>query len=176
MADIVRRLEEVVRARLRSAPALVLHGPRTVGKSTLLRRVAARYDHPVADLDALAVRQAASDAPAFFVQGEAPVFIDEFQHVPELLDAIKAELNVELTPGRFVLAGSTSYLTLPRAAQSLTGRVEVLTVWPLSQGELGGVHETFSSCSAMYSISGASASARRCRCCFGNWSRRPASY
>lgn len=143
MAEIVRHLEDVVRDRLRSAPVLVLHGPRTVGKSTLLRRVADAHGRPVSDLDDLAVRQAADDAPAFFVQGEPPVFIDEFQHVPELLDAIKAELNLVLTAGRYVLAGSTSYLTLPRAAQSLTGRVEVLTVWPFSQGELRGVRETF---------------------------------
>ncbi|MGQ0575892.1 MAG: ATP-binding protein [Pseudonocardia sp.] len=66
--------------------------------------------------------------------------------MPELLDAIKAELNLALAPGRYVLAGSTSYMTLPRAAQSLTGRVEVLTVWPFSQGELDGLRETFVQC------------------------------
>lgn len=138
MADIVRRLETVVEERLRSAPVVVLHGARTVGKSTLLRRVAAAHGQQVADLDHLQTRQAATEAPSFFVQGSAPVFIDEFQHVPELLDAIKAELNAGLSPGRFVLAGSTNYLTMPRAAQSLTGRADVLTVWPLSQAELSG--------------------------------------
>lgn len=48
-----------------------------------------------------------------------------------------------LMPGRYLLAGSTRYETLPRAAQSLTGRAHVMTIWPLSQGEIHGVVETF---------------------------------
>jgi len=79
--------------------------------------------------------------PLTFVSGPAPVCVDEFQHVPEILDAIKAELNRRSGPGRFVLTGSTRYETLPRAAQSLTGRATVVPVWPLSQGEIHGVHE-----------------------------------
>src|SRR5262249_47725242 len=70
--------------------------------------------------------------------GPDPVFIDEFQHVPELLDAIKAELNRDLRPGRFVLAGSTRYSTLPQAGQSLTGRVDIIDVLPLAQIEIDG--------------------------------------
>jgi uncharacterized protein len=56
----------------------------------------------------------------------------------ELLDAIKAELNRDLRPGRFVLAGSTRYATLPQAGQALTGRVDILDVLPLSQAEIDG--------------------------------------
>ncbi len=69
--------------------------------------------------------------------------MDEYQHVPEVLDVIKAELNRDLRPGRFVLTGLTSYTTIPRAAQSLTGRAHVLTVWPLSQGEITRREERF---------------------------------
>jgi predicted AAA+ superfamily ATPase len=60
-----------------------------------------------------------------------------------LLDAIKAELNRDLRPGRFLLTGSTRYSTMPRASQSLTGRAHIMTMWPLSQGELRGRKETF---------------------------------
>lgn len=63
--------------------------------------------------------------------------------MPELLDAIKAELNVSLRAGRFILAGSTSYSALPSVAQSLTGRLHRVDVWPLSQGEIAGMTETF---------------------------------
>src|SRR5690606_27344045 len=69
--------------------------------------------------------------------------IDEFQHVPDILSAIKAELNRDLRPGRYILTGSTRYATLPAAAQSLTGRAHVLHVFPLSQGEICGQRETF---------------------------------
>ena len=67
--------------------------------------------------------------------------IDEYQHVPAVLDAIKAQLNRELRPGRYVITGSTRYDALPIAAQSLTGRLHLLTVWPLTQGEIDGVRE-----------------------------------
>jgi hypothetical protein len=81
--------------------------------------------------------------PARFVESDQPVLIDEYQHVPELLDAIKAQLNRDLRPGRYILAGSTRYATLPEAAQTLTGRVDIIPVLPLSQGEIGDVRETF---------------------------------
>ena len=63
--------------------------------------------------------------------------------MPELLDAIKAELNRDGAPGRFVLTGSTRYTTLPVAAQALTGRAHRVDVLPLSQGEIGCVREDF---------------------------------
>lgn len=140
---VARRLLPVLRARMQDEPVIVLHGPRSVGKSTLLRDLANEFTTPVIDLDELAVRDAVAADPALFASATAPVFIVEFQHVPDLLDAIKAELNRDLRPGRYVLTGSISYTTLPRAGQALTGRVHILPVWPLSQGELSGHRETF---------------------------------
>ncbi len=61
------------------------------------------------DLDQPDAREAAAADPGFLVSGPGPVLIDEFQHVPEILDAIKAELNRDTRPGRFVLTGSTRY-------------------------------------------------------------------
>lgn len=95
------------------------------------------------DLDDPATRDAIEASLSAFVGAESPVFVDEYQHVPTILDAIKAELNRDLRPGRFVLTGSTRYASLPLAAQSLTGRLHVMTLWPLSQGEIDGVEERF---------------------------------
>jgi uncharacterized protein len=138
-----RRLVEVVPQRMRAEPVVILTGPRTVGKSTLLAALAAEFDRPVLDLDRPDARAAAASDPSFIVSGPGPVLIDEFQHVPEILDAIKAELNTDTRPGRYVLTGSTRYSVLPQAAQSLTGRAHVINVLPLSQGELHGRRETF---------------------------------
>src|ERR1043165_8916064 len=138
-----RRLEEVVKARLAEEPVVVLNGPRTVGKSTLLSELAGRLGRVTIDCDDLATRAAVRSDPARFVESGQPVLIDEYQHVPELLDAIKAQLNRDLRPGRYVLAGSTRYATLPEAAQALTGRVDIIPVLPLSQGEIDDVRETF---------------------------------
>ncbi len=138
-----RRLGQVVEARLAEKPVLVLNGPRTVGKSTLLSQLAGHLGRAVIDCDDLATRAAVRDDPARFVESDQPVLIDEYQHVPELLDAIKAQLNRDLRPGRYVLAGSTRYATLPEAAQALTGRVDIIPVLPLSQGETDNIRETF---------------------------------
>lgn len=138
-----RRLGDVVRRRMAEEPVVILTGPRTVGKSTLLAALARDFDRPVLDLDRPDTRTAVASDPSFLVSGPGPVFIDEFQHVPELLDAIKSELNKDTRPGRFVLTGSTRYSVLPQAAQSLTGRAHVVNVLPLSQGELDGRRERF---------------------------------
>jgi uncharacterized protein len=138
---ITRRLLEVASERLEDEPVIALQGPRTVGKSTLLGELAGARGVEVVDLDEPATRAAVLADPGAFVDGLSPVCIDEYQHVPAVLDAIKAELNRELRAGRFVIAGSTRYDALPIAAQSLTGRLHLLTVWPLTQGEIDGVRE-----------------------------------
>lgn len=138
-----RRLKPVVADLLTEEPVLILQGPRAVGKSTLLRDLAATKGRDVIDLDDLATRGAVRADPGLFAAADPPVFVDEYQHVPELLDAIKAELNRAAAPGRFVLTGTTSYASLPQAAQALTGRLHVVPIWPLSQGEASGTEETF---------------------------------
>lgn len=140
---VKRRLGEVVRRRMATEPVIILHGPRAVGKSTLLGALATSSHREIVDLDDLATRDAVRADPNLFIRGDPPVFIDEFQHVPELLDAIKAELNRDASPGRFVITGSTHYETLPAAARALTGRVHRIDVRPLSQGEAAEVREDF---------------------------------
>ena len=117
-----RRLVNVAEARFAEEPVLVLNGPRTVGKSTLLDQLAGRLGRPVIDCDDPATRSAVRADPGRFVESAEPVLIDEYQHVPELLEAIKAQLNRDLRPSRYVLAGSTRYAAVPAAAQALTGR------------------------------------------------------
>src|SRR3954453_2069275 len=138
-----RRLIDVAGARFLEEPVLILNGPRTVGKSTLLDQLAGRLGRPVIDCHDPAPRSAMRADPGRFVESAEPVLIDEYQHVPELLEAIKAQLNRDLRPSRYVLAGSTRYAAVPAAAQALTGRVDIIPVLPLTQGEIDGVTETF---------------------------------
>ncbi len=100
-----RRLIDVAGARFLEEPVLILNGPRTVGKSTLLDQLAGRLGRPVIDCDDPATRSAMRADPGRFVESAEPVLIDEYQHVPELLEAIKAQLNRDLRPSRYVLAG-----------------------------------------------------------------------
>lgn len=121
---------------------IALHGPRSVGKSTLLHAFANAHNVPVLDLDDLGNRDAVRANVSLAVGEHTPVCIDEYQHVPEVLDAIKARTNTEgAQPGTAVLTGSTRQDALPRTAQALTGRFHAVNVWPLSQGEIEGVTE-----------------------------------
>jgi predicted AAA+ superfamily ATPase len=69
--------------------------------------------------------------------------IDEVQRAPELFLAIKAEVDRNRRPGRFLLTGSANVLFIPRLAETLAGRVEILTLFPLSQDELDGQKASF---------------------------------
>jgi uncharacterized protein len=135
---ISRRVEPLIEEYLKDDPVVLLEGPRSVGKSTLLRDVAARHAGTVIDLDDLDIRAAATADPSIFIRDERLVLIDEYQKAPLVLDAIKAELNLNGRPGQYVLTGSTRFDALPQAAQSLTGRLVRLTVYPLSVLEILG--------------------------------------
>jgi len=115
---------------------LLLEGPRTVGKSTLLRQLAQRVDGVVLDLDDLDTRDAVTSDPATMINETRPVLIDEYQHAPLVLDAIKARLNQSSQAGQFILTGSARHEALPKAAQALTGRLHRLQVLPLAQSEI----------------------------------------
>jgi len=138
-----RRSLAVALSWMHDDPVLLLEGPRSVGKSTLLKQIAELHGAVVVDLDDPAVRDAVAADPRLFVDRDEVVCIDEYQKAPLVLDAIKHALNKRTTPGRFVLAGSARHDTLPGAAQSLTGRISHITIHPLSQGELDRTHETF---------------------------------
>lgn len=135
---IERALTSELLESLGDSPAVFLQGPREAGKTTLAR-ILARHRHPArySTLDDATTLAAARQDPGAFVAGlRGPVVIDEVQRVPELALAIKASVDLDRTPGRFLLTGTASVLMLPRFGDYLAGRVEIHTLWPLSQGEL----------------------------------------
>ena len=139
-----RHLTPALEAALNDTPVVLVVGPRQAGKTTLCRLVAGRRGARLLSLDDAATRAAATADPAGFVASiEAPVVLDEIQKAPALLPAIKLAVDRRRDPGRFLLTGSADILALPRVSESLAGRMEVLTLWPLSQGEIQGRRERF---------------------------------
>jgi predicted AAA+ superfamily ATPase len=139
-----RRILDVLEQRILEDLVVALHGPRSVGKSKLLRDFADARGVAVVDLDDPAVLEAITNSPGLAVRGSSPVCIDEYQRAPQVLDALKALLNTNGSgAGTAVLTGSTRHDALPRSAQALTGRLHVLTILPLSQGEISGHRENF---------------------------------
>jgi uncharacterized protein len=129
-------------------PVTLLVGARQAGKTTLAQSVAAGA-HPARYLtfDDPPTLAAASGDPVGFLAGlSGDVILDEVQLVPELFRALKATVDRDRRPGRFLLSGSAQVLLLPRLSESLAGRMEILTLWPFSQGEVvegAGVSKTF---------------------------------
>ncbi|MCI7672670.1 MAG: ATP-binding protein [Schaalia hyovaginalis] len=141
---VPRRVSEVLVEQMRVEPVVALHGPRSVGKSTVLRAFAAQVGSAVIDLDDIEVREAVEGNLGSAVSTVTTLCIDEYQRLPDVLDAIKARLNREgSNPGTAVITGSTRQDALPRTVQALTGRLHSQVIWPLSQGEIAGVREDF---------------------------------
>ncbi len=139
-----RQIMVSVEAALLDTPVVLVVGPRQAGKTTLCEQIATRRRARFLTFDDGATLAAAQSDPAGFVAAlDGPVVLDEIQRAPELLSAIKRAVDRNRRPGRFLLTGSANVLTLPRASESLAGRMEVLTLWPLSQGEIEGTRERF---------------------------------
>jgi hypothetical protein len=124
---------------------VILNGPRQAGKTTLLRHLQAQHGGTLLSLDDEQLLQAAlTDPVAFADSGAEPRLIDEVQRAGDpLVRAIKAQVDADPRPGRYVLAGSTRFLATPSLSESLAGRGAVVEVWPFSQGEFEGRFETF---------------------------------
>jgi predicted AAA+ superfamily ATPase len=141
METIARAITPRLLTALDDTPAVMLVGPRQAGKSTLVQSLA-RGPHPAryVSLDDLRTLDAAHRDPVGLIDGaDGPLVIDEIQRAPELLLPIKASIDRERRPGRFILTGSAQVMLLPKVSESLAGRVEVHTLWPFSQVEIEGV-------------------------------------
>ncbi|WP_018461851.1 ATP-binding protein [Thermus oshimai] len=140
-----RHLIDPIRTALRERPVVLLLGARQVGKSTLAQGLVAQglLDRYLT-LDDLALLAAALEDPQGFLAGlRGRVVLDEVQRAPGLLLPLKALVDRERRPGRFLLTGSANLLALPKASEFLVGRVALFTLWPLSQGEMEGRKEGF---------------------------------
>jgi uncharacterized protein len=137
---IERFLALRVRDALADTPVVLVNGPRQAGKSTLVQKIAREDGRRYLTLDDAAILAAASTAPEDFLAGlEGPVVLDEVQRAPGLFRPLKASVDRDRTPGRYLLTGSADVLLLPGLSESLTGRVEILTLWPFAVAEIEGV-------------------------------------
>jgi predicted AAA+ superfamily ATPase len=141
---VPRHAESLVAEALADTRVVLVNGARQAGKSTLTRLTAgSRSDVVVRLLDDPATFQAARDDPTDFVDHDGLMVIDEIQLVPELLRPIKVQVDLDPTPGRFLLTGSSRVLALRTLPDALPGRMEVIELWPFSQGELAGEPDRF---------------------------------
>ncbi len=131
-----------VQEALADTRVVLISGPRQSGKTTLATAIAAD-EIPFFTLDDPTVLAAANDDPVGFLRGLDRAVIDEIQRAPDLMLAIKTEVDRNQIPGRFLLTGSANLMTVPRVADSLAGRMEVVKLLPLSRAEIEGKKSTF---------------------------------
>lgn len=139
MNYIFRHLENKFNELSKSYSAILLTGPRQVGKTTMLRALAEKENigRKYVTLDDLASRDMAKNDPALFLQiYKPPILIDEVQYAPELFSYIKIHIDKYHTPGDFWLTGSQVFPLMHGVQESLAGRVALLHMSPLSQREI----------------------------------------
>ncbi|MGW0807085.1 ATP-binding protein [Nonomuraea sp. NPDC002799] len=140
---VPRHAARAVSEALDDTRVVLINGPRQSGKSTLVRVLAKGLAAEWRDLDATATRQAALADPDGFVDFPGLMGIDEIQRVPELLLAIKAQVDGDPRPGHFLLTGSSRLLGLRDLPDTLPGRMETIELWPFAQGEIDGAPDGF---------------------------------
>lgn len=140
---IARGVAERVRERLRATPAVVLLGPRQVGKTTLARGIAAEWGDKAVylDLEREADRRRLTDADAYLrAQIGRLVILDEIHRMPGLFQELRGNIDdrrsVGDRTGHFLLLGSASLELQQQASESLAGRVSYLELTPVHADEL----------------------------------------
>lgn len=142
MALYPRLVEQRVVDALSDTRVVLIVGPRQSGKTTLAKKMA-NEGMEYYTLDNATTLDAARQDPVGFVRGMDRAIVDEIQRAPELLLAIKESVDTDQRPGRFLLTGSANLMMLPRVADSLAGRIEVVRLLPLAQSEIRTASASF---------------------------------
>lgn len=135
-----RVLEQAIIKTSSTFPVVLVTGPRQVGKTTLLTRMAEK-SRTIVSLDNPTIRALAKEDPGLFLQRyKPPVLIDEVQYAPELFIYIKMYVDAHKNNGDFWLTGSQAFHMMENITESLAGRVGIVRLNGLSNAE---IHQTF---------------------------------
>lgn len=135
--EIPRQARHQIEIALGDTPVVVVQGARQVGKSTLVRAIAAARGMSVANFDDAGPRRLAElDPRGFLEQSDTGQVIDEIQRVPDLLLDLKASVDRDRRPGRFLVCGSANLLRLRNLQDSLAGRAETVELFGFTQAEI----------------------------------------
>ena len=131
------RLQSPILAQvLTQYPVVVVHGARQTGKTTLVQESPICQGRTFLSLDDFDVRDVAQSDPTALFIGRDCITLDEIQRQPDLLLAIKADVDRQRQPGRFLLTGSANLLLMERVADTLAGRAVYFSLPPLTWAEV----------------------------------------
>ena len=136
MAHLRKRyIQSLFEESCRFAPITGLLGHRQVGKTTLVSGFVQNY----LTLDKSSIlTQAQLDPESFISNMKTPVALDEVQLVPSLFPALKEAVRLNKEPGQYILTGSVRFSSRKAIRESLTGRINLLEMHPMSISEIHG--------------------------------------
>ena len=137
---IKRHAEKTIKKLSTMFGAVLVAGPRQVGKTTMLKNMT--QDINYVTLDDMIVRASAQEqSGTFFKDNPPPVFIDEIQKAPELFPQIKMHIDREHKKGQFFMCGSQQFQMMKGVSESLSGRIGILTLLGFSVREKYGIED-----------------------------------
>jgi predicted AAA+ superfamily ATPase len=145
----IRHILPLLKKRLKLWPVLGILGSRQVGKSTLLReQLQPIHSSQYLTLDTKLIRDKAIKHPDHFLEtlltdNFPSLILDEVQKAPDLFDAIKVIVDKNRRPGRFILSGSTEFSNKTGIRESLTGRIGILRLFPMTLAECENIDFSF---------------------------------
>lgn len=133
-----RNISQDLIAALKDTPVVLVNGARQTGKSTLVKAISSQegQKRPYLTFDDPTILAQAENPGEFVNNLPEYVVLDEVQRAPQIFLPLKKSIDENRKPGRIILTGSAHVLTLPKLADTLVGRMEILTLWPLSQAEI----------------------------------------
>lgn len=138
MAYINRAIEEVLKNRFETAKSVAITGARQVGKTTMTKHIYS--DIRRINLKNVVLYNNAKEDPQGFLENfERPLFIDEVQKVPELIEAAKTILDDVSTRGNYLFSGSQKWELMNGLSESLAGMVSILELGTLSLREINSI-------------------------------------
>ncbi|MBR3023565.1 MAG: AAA family ATPase, partial [Oscillospiraceae bacterium] len=137
MYSIKRNIEPVIERRAKNSKAILLTGPRQVGKSTLFKHLFNGVNQVTFD-DDLLLLQVTEDPEMFMFNNPPPLMIDEVQKCPAVFNRLKIYLDNTDKCANFFLTGSQKLQLMEEISESLAGRVSIVELDGLSLREING--------------------------------------
>ncbi len=134
-----RHAEQTIKRLSKSYPAILVTGARQTGKTTLLRKITDARKIPYITFDdPMEEASAKTDPKTFMELHHSPCMFDEVQYVPDLFRYLKIEIDKNRHNEMFFLTGSQQFALMEKATESLSGRIGIVQLYPLSAREIRG--------------------------------------